>query len=285
MQIISDTMSRLSRILKVTRSYRGLFNERLTDFLYRCLARKKYEGITWLEQEGILIHFQSDDYIGRKVWMQGVYESEIRDVMAGLVKEDAVVLDIGANIGIQSLRLSRMVGSKGKVYAFEPIPYTRGLLEKNISLNAAANITVFPYALGDINETVTIRFSEQTDNLGAVTLRNGDGKGNLQVDVRRGDELIAEHHIERISFIKIDVEGFEWKVLKGLSGTIRAQRPMIILEWDTNYQGESGVTPADWNSFLSEYNYKLYQVHDSFLEPVERFEEASLSNLLLLPRP
>lgn len=270
------------RILKFTRSYKGLFNEQLSRWLYKSFfAKKIYQGITWFQDEPIMIHFSSNDYIERRVWMMGEYESEIAAVFAAHVQRGNTVLDVGANIGINTIRLSKLVGETGKVYAFEPVPDTAGRFRSNMSLNSCINVSLFECALSEENTTISMNNSKEEENKGAFNLRSPDGEG-VAVAVYNGDHLLSQQHIGRVDLIKIDVEGLEWSVVKGLEQTIAMYKPVIVVEWDPAYQQQMNVNVGQWSAFVSSNNYTVYQISRFQLSMLEDIRDAVEGNLLLI---
>jgi FkbM family methyltransferase len=272
----------LNKLLKFTRSYRGLFDERISTWLYRRYIKKgDYSGITWFNTEDIAIHYTSKEYIERRVWMLGDYEPEVNSVFKAFVPIKGTVLDIGANIGINSIRLSKCVTLEGKVYSFEPIPFNQKRLEKNLLLNSVQNVSVAPIALGLNNEEVRVLFNEQEENMGAISLRNQNEEGIL-VQVRNGDDWIKENNIEKLDFMKIDVEGFEWNVISGLKETIGRDHPRILIEWDLNYLLYSGKSADEWQQFIDKFDYRIYQINRYELKQLTSIREALDGNLLFI---
>lgn len=273
---------KLEKILKFTRNYRGLFDERISTWLFRKYIKgSEQKGITWFNSEKIAIYFSSTEYIERRVWMLGEYEPEVASVFSAYVAKGGTALDIGANIGINSIRLANLVGPSGKVFSFEPIPFNQNRFKKNIELNLIDNITLVPMALGVSTETLKLDFNEHEENMGAISLRNAGDVG-IDIQVRKGDDWVKENNIQQINFIKIDVEGFEWNVIDGLNETIKNFHPSILIEWDLNYLEYSGISKKNWQGFIDENSYKIYQINRYELKEVSAISNASDGNLLFI---
>ncbi len=273
----------IHKILKFTRTYKGIFNERISTWLFkRYIKNRIHTGITHFEKEDIAIHFSSKEYIERRVWMTGEYETEIQKVFQTYVPSAGNILDIGANIGINSIRLSKLLKHDGRVYSFEPIPYNQKRFSQNIQLNGIKNIELIPYALGDSNQSMHIKFDENEENKGAISLMNADING-LIVDVLKGDDWVKNNRIEAIKFMKIDVEGFEWNVIEGLKETIKINHPTILIEWDLNYQKKSNQSDiSNWQNFIENNKYKIYQIFPYELKLLNNMNQAIDGNLLFL---
>lgn len=137
----------------------------------------------------------------------------------GKVKNKAVI-DAGAFIGDSAILFSEYTDKN--VYAFEPFKQNYELLGKTIALNPQCkNIIAVPYALGDETTTLMGKFIGA-----AATLATGEGRDEIHVVTL--DDFVAEHHLE-VGLIKVDVEGFEQRLLKGAEKTIKMQKPALFL--------------------------------------------------------
>ena len=140
------------------------------------------------------------------------------------------VLDIGANVGDWTLPFAERVGPTGRVLAFEPVPYLAETVSKTAMVNRHSWVEVHNVALG--SEETEALFSIEHGNSGGSRLgsRSGDFS-SITVRVRTLDHILAERpEIDRIDFIKIDVEGHELAVLKGAQQTLTRFHPPLVLE-------------------------------------------------------
>jgi len=140
-------------------------------------------------------------------------------IMQSRIHPQDTVLDIGANIGAFTVALATSARS---VHAFEPIPTNADQLEKNIRLNHLTNVVVHRVGLADAAGRL---YAQQTQDAGEIFLTQKEG--GLVVPVQTLDALFAT---EKISCIKIDVEGMEERVLHGGAQVIRNSRPSIFFE-------------------------------------------------------
>lgn len=137
-------------------------------------------------------------------------------------------LDVGANIGYYALIESRLVGSSGHVYAVEPVSSNYRMLSKNIELNNINNIKTFRFAAGAENGTGDIHVAEK-GNFSSFTYLEGERySGTERVEVVRLDDFIAREGIEP-ALIRMDVEGFETEIIKGMPEALR-KRPKLLIE-------------------------------------------------------
>lgn len=246
-------------------------------------SQKLRNGIIWIEDENISIYTTADNYIENSILTTGTYESEIAKIINFSLVPGDVCLDIGCNIGLQSLRMSKMVGLNGKVLSFEPLAYLRDKSFKNFSLNRTDNIQLLPYALSDIDDIFEIDIDEHIYNQGTFNLLQKPTGGSRQhITVKVGDTLSEISSLTQLALIKIDVEGFEYNVLKGLVATLKKFKPRIIMEFDKNYWIRNNQDVKHCYEFLSKMNYHFYQINSIGCELVARPENITDGNLLII---
>ncbi len=150
------------------------------------------------------------------------------DILSHFIQKDSIVVDVGAYIGTHSRAFSELVGSGGNVYAFEPNGFIYPFLVKNTKNIQHKNITIYPFALGAAGEKRKLINGKNVQwNFGAVRLEPMEKEGDeLDIDVKMLDDM----NIDRVDFIKIDVEGMELEVLDGAEKTIEQSKPIIFQE-------------------------------------------------------
>ncbi|MCX6746791.1 MAG: FkbM family methyltransferase [Candidatus Pacearchaeota archaeon] len=140
--------------------------------------------------------------------------------------KNKIIIDAGSYMGDFSL-LAVYMGAK-RVYAFEPVPNTANVLEENIKLNKMQDrIVVVRKALGDENSSGNISFSGGVD--GGAKIGEVAGQKSEKIEIVKLDDFVAKNKIKRVDFIKMDVEGFEDKLLIGASKTIKKFKPVLSL--------------------------------------------------------
>jgi FkbM family methyltransferase len=171
--------------------------------------------------------------IGRSIWTTGVHDLAVTETFARLIRPGDTVVDAGANIGYMALLAARAAGPKGKVYAFEPYPRVIEVLRENVLQGntscPSAEIIIREEALGAKTGTVRLAIPEGIrDNDGlAYVLSNGDaGDDAVEVAITTIDEVFPS---DVIDMMKIDVEGYELEVLKGMRRTLASGRLRHIL--------------------------------------------------------
>jgi FkbM family methyltransferase len=169
--------------------------------------------------------------------MNGDYEAVELDIFEKLVKPGMVVLDIGANLGIYTITASKLVGSRGHVYAFEPVQENIRYLTENVALNAAdANVTIVPQAVGDKAGTAEMGIAKNTGThaIGAAA----EFGTSTMVKVTTIDRFMRG---KKIDIVKMDVEGYEGHVLRG--GLKALPGTTMIMEFQAEMLRRAGSDP------------------------------------------
>jgi FkbM family methyltransferase len=194
-------------------------------------------------------------FIPRHVFY-GIYEVWETRCIERTVKPGWVVVDAGANIGCFSLLFARLVGSNGKVHAFEPVKSTHDALRRNIKLNSAANVCTYRVALSDTCGEVALLSPDGND----------PGKTRVACDGERGSEMtqsmtldtfVEEHNLDRLDFIKVDIEGSELRFLTGAAKTLARFRPIVMIELNPSAIARFGSSVDRLVAYLREFGYRL----------------------------
>lgn len=220
------------------------------------------------------------DYIGRHISVDGLYERNLLDAIFNSLldnlKQDfsrTTVLDVGANIGNHTCYFSSRFDT---VIAFEPNDTVHPILEANISINKITNTSVQKVGLSDIDDDLA--FVENNDgNLGSATFTESmalDILNNKTLPVKNGDDLLAEHFPKnKISLIKMDIEGHELRALRGLHATLEKHAPIVLFECH-NMPGlqEDGQDVVEYLKSLSyKYFYSVDAPHTKISNKLARF--------------
>lgn len=153
------------------------------------------------------------------------YEDRFQSRMLAEIRERECVWDVGANVGLYASKFSEIVGPEGSVAAFEPSPTNFARL--SLAVGSLDNVVLMPMALGD--RTGRLAFAEGSDAIGATSRVVGGAPHlageTVEVDVQRGDDVVRSAKAPDPDVIKIDTEGFELEVIRGLEQTLR--RPKL----------------------------------------------------------
>jgi FkbM family methyltransferase len=194
-------------------------------------------------------------WIDWNVYYFGAYSAAELELLGRILAElgAGCCLDIGANVGNHTLFLASRGAS---VIAFEPVPALAEQIRTRVSGNGLHNVEVVQCGLGD--SAAELPFYASTDhNQGTGTFAGGSTNPPAEIiSVRPGDELLAERGDPPVVLAKIDVEGFEPDVLRGLRRTLDRCRPIVFFEWSPKSAQRAGT--ADPGTFLPA-GYSLFR--------------------------
>jgi len=214
----------------------------------------------------------------------GVYENSTVKAYRRLIKNGDYVIDIGANIGAHTLQFADLVGDSGRVIAFEPTDYAFSKLQTNIGLNPrlSARIIANQIMLAE-NE------SESKDSLpelysswplipGGVVHPDHWGKKmtTLTAKLTTLDSYIHDHDIHKVDVVKMDVDGYEYSVLKGSISMIRKFCPVFVMELCPYLLEEAGHDIGEILAIFESVNYQMRDIVSGRLLPSNRERLCSL---------
>lgn len=199
-------------------------------------------------RNGIAYDLDLADYVQWTIYFD--IERAEKAALFNLARPGDVVLDIGTNVGGVLMNFAQRVGPGGRAIGFEPNPATLAKCQHNLSLNRFANVEVHGVALGDVAGEVLLGHPQE-GNAGADRI----GSAGIPVKLTTLDEFAAG--FDRIDLIKIDVEGFDLKVLRGGEQTLKRLRPTLFVELcDANLR-EQGDSAAKLVTWLERHGYRV----------------------------
>jgi FkbM family methyltransferase len=213
------------------------------------------------------------------------HHRELEPLLAAHVGRDAVVIDAGAHAG-QFTKLFAGLACDGRVYAFEPGSYARSILERVVRWRGLGNVTIVPLGLSDAPGSAELTLPLKAGgglgfglgHLGAAA--NARATALETVRLTTLDRFAAETGLQRLDFIKADVEGWEVRLLRGAMASIARFRPALMLELVAAHLDRAGANAADAWDLLTPLGYAAWRIGDS-LTPANAF--AGDSDYLFLP--
>jgi FkbM family methyltransferase len=173
----------------------------------------------------IVYELDLEQLIDNEIHFMGCWEPESTAYIQKTVRNGMIAFDIGANIGYFTLLLATLVGPSGRVFSFEPTESAFHKLSRNLELNQFANVTLEKKALSN----------EDSIRISRINSSFRIDRQDIDIPAQRVifstlDKYCNEHDLERIDFLKIDVDGYEFKVIQGGQQTLQKFRPVILLE-------------------------------------------------------
>lgn len=237
----------------------------LAKILYKTVTLFVGKDKKIIQKDGVNYEVDLSEGIELSLYLFGNFQKHITKNSFLEIKNDFVIVDIGANVGLMTLQFAKLVPN-GHVYSFEPTFYALERLKKNLGLNPeiAKNVTVinsFVSEKSSANPNI-VAFSswkvngERGDNDHPVHL--GTPKSTEGVSAISLDDFTQANNISRIDFIKIDTDGHEYEVFKGAKHAISKYRPKIIFEIGLYVMDEKSIGFDFYYNYFKDLNYRLF---------------------------
>lgn len=181
----------------------------------------------------------------------------IEDFLTALNSDDTFY-DIGANVGTYTCFAAAELGPSRTV-AFEPEPENADRLQENLERNNL-NAEIIQVALSDTDGTVDLSLTGDEAGEGEHTIATNDGGRTLEVKTARGDSIIEEHKLPKPTVVKVDVEGAELSVLRGLRETLDENCRLIYVEVHTKKITGFDEDPSEIKNFLTEVGFEVTEI-------------------------
>lgn len=189
--------------------------------------------------------------------LTGVYDPTTSLVIRKFLHKGCVALDVGANVGALTMLMAKIVKT-GTVYSIEPGPPNYSRLIKNLELNPNIKNCIKPLQIGLSDTNGELFWSEDSQNRGNAGLLKNHG---VLVRVITLNELVLRERIERLDFVKIDVEGTEYEVIKGGISSLQKLRPAIYYETLEPFRQARGFDIfGEIEKMLKPIDYELFEV-------------------------
>ena len=198
-------------------------------------------------------------YLGKddlSLSVNGIYEPLATNWLKKNIKKGDTVVDVGANIGYYTLLLAKLVGENGRVFAFEPEPTNYQILKKNVMVNNYKNVYLENFAVTDYKGKTKLFISEKQMGMHRIYPSKYCSNVFVNVETISLDEYFNSEIKNDISFIKIDVEGSEFGVLKGMKSILQNKGLKILMEFVPNCICEAGNDPQQVLNFLNDFEIK-----------------------------
>ena len=213
--------------------------------------------------------FQCDlrDATAAEVCFTGRYEPQETQLLQDLLRPGDVFVDVGANWGYYTLAAAHLIGSAGRVMAFEPEPRLFALLSSNIAINALGQVVHQPVAVGASVERVPFSAFKADDGNWGVSRAVGHDRAmtvDFESDSVPLDAALDAASVDVVQLVKIDVEGAETAVLAGMERGLSGGRyRYVMLECHPGLLAERGASEMDCATSLAAAGYRLWLIAQS----------------------
>lgn len=217
-------------------------------------------------RNGITFEVDLSEGLDLSVFLFGRFQRHVANNRRVRLEDAAVILDVGANVGMMTLQFARTVPA-GRVYAFEPTHYAFAKLTRNLELNPelAARVTpvqTFVSSKSRADPHLTAYASWKVDGTrtgGEHQIHRGSPRSAEGVGAIALDDFCDRRQIARVDFIKIDTDGHELEVLQGARGILRRFRPIVIFELGLYILRERNIRFDEYLDFFAGLGYSLLE--------------------------
>ena len=255
-----------NRIVRWITKYLGIIGNRLKlshfpvlqDFYLGIIGIVLPDKDVWvtMDDQEMLIPNPRRDALGRMIYIHGSWEDTVTRVLCKEVHPGMTVLDIGAHVGYYTLIMAKRVGMEGKVIAFEPNPVVRKIIEQNVDRNSYSHVVISPYAL----------FSKEgygllngRDNLNSC-LRPQPTKTDGSASIMVFDRLKKVMGIDKVDFLKMDVEGAELDILFGMQELLEKYHPVMVIEVHVDGLIQFQHSESEVHEYIQSFGYTMEEI-------------------------
>ncbi|MFJ9211048.1 FkbM family methyltransferase [Streptomyces sp. NPDC102264] len=209
----------------------------------------------------------TQDLIQRYLYMFGVWEPHMTRWLQSRLRPGDTFIDVGANIGYYSVLASGLVGDEGQVVAIEASPDFHRKLLQQVQLNERGNVRAVNGAVSDSRKTLTFVLASSA-NMGANSIVPYDGpaESSFEIEARSLPELLESDEIARARVIKIDVEGAEGPVVRGMVPMLDKLRPdaEITAEVSPDRMAQLGDSAEELLTTMREHGFHVYRLANDY---------------------
>lgn len=178
-------------------------------------------------------------------------------------------IDVGANIGVTTMGISRRIGQGGEVYAFEPVPRYYDTLRRNLSANSLDNAKTFPVAVTERAGPIDLYDRDLSSGIVA-----GEGAPMLEVASTTIDDFVREQAVAHVDVITMDCEGSELLALRGAETTLRRDKPGVFCEIHHGFLSQLGQSASDIIDYLEKLGFEVEALSDTDMREADSIESS-----------
>lgn len=237
----------------------------VSAFLDRVLQRQQRASVVRAKTGGSFM-CATDDLIGRHIYEFGVWEPNLTHWLCRRVAAGDAFVDVGANIGYFSVLTSRLVGPTGNVVAIEASPSIFLVLEANLARNGITNVRAVNLAASDRDGRVTVFAGPASNRALASTVPTKGLEPESEVEARPLADILTEAELGRARLVKIDVEGGEFAVVRGLARALETMRPDVelVVEVSPSSLARQGEGAEELVSLLRQRGFNVYRLENDY---------------------
>ena len=231
-------------------------------------------------KHGYTLYNKNDKYIGKSIEIYGEFSELELSLFEQICKPNTIMIEVGANIGTHTMALAKLVGENGRVYAFEPQRIVFQTLCANMALNSITNVEAFQVAVSNEKGHIMIPDFDyaKENNFGGIELDKFT-QGRKVPKVKLDNFL----ELDRLDFMKIDVEGMEQSVIEGAVDMIEKFKPILYVENDRVEKSENLLKSIKLMGYdIYAHNPRLFNPENYAKNPENIFGNIVSKNILCI---
>lgn len=249
---------RLARIL--CRPLPPILGQQVRELVYSSAkGRSDRYQFTVRSQTGSWYGGNTADYMSYPFGVCGYHSFRLWAVAIAVTRPGDMIVEIGANIGTETVGFADIVGRHGKVIAVEPLAANLGRLHDMIRLNDFRHVEVVPLAVAKTSGKTSFVLPDKNNSGVGFLSRETRAANSIEVDVTTLDELAPR--IGKAAMLAIDVEGAELSVLEGGQQWLQRSRPVIALEANERHQSRNGSSLRQLAEYIVSLRYQVFAMH------------------------
>lgn len=232
-----------------------IFLRRFLDKIIRLRGDKN--GCLKVRRRGLTWHLRTDHYLDRSIILTGAWERKTTQLIKQFVKPGMHILDVGANFGYFTTIFAQLVGTRGKVWAFEPTECFRKRIYEHLELNGLSDrVVVLDYGLSDREQEIMI----SVGNSSATLHPTSSGRSSLTelISLKRFDDVYESLRIKHIDLVKVDIDGHEPYFIDGAAQFLRKNKPVMVIEFN---QSDLDIANKDVRTLYKQLEDLGYVLH------------------------
>ncbi|MEZ5690538.1 MAG: FkbM family methyltransferase [Rickettsiales bacterium] len=248
---------------KIRHSFIGWCIRKIIHVSYN-IRYKKGEPVTYQLPHGVTMNLWPKGEIAEFLWLGWLFEKTELTLVGDLIKPNMNIIDVGANIGLYSIYAAKLTNNQTNIWSFEPSRKTASLLTQNITLNECEDvINIYEVALSN-KESSSLLASDSGYGDAYSYLLSSDKKDTKHehsetVEVTTLDSWISRNNINKIDFLKVDIEGGEYLFFQGAEKTLKTNNNIVIMfENEDDWCKRLGHSQEDSILFLKSLGFGIY---------------------------
>lgn len=262
--IVASVIRLYTRNVKIEKGIWFLWSKILSPHINTHNIQTKVQVI-----DRIKMNVDLRDLIQSYLFYFGIWEPTLTDFIRNRLSHGDVFVDVGANIGYFSCLASKRVGPSGAVYSVEASPQVYAALLKNLEQNNLSNVTAYNKAVHEEKSSISLYIAPDT-NIGATTTYidrdDLNYQDEVQVEADSLDNIVPFDKLTKARIIKVDVEGAEWFVFKGIEKSLEAfsDKTEWLIEISPRALKSQGGNLEDLLAAFNKHGYKAYEIENSY---------------------